>query len=373
MRKLWVISLVMLVSANVVLACSTPVFRYAIERWEADPYRLIIFTDGELTAEQQQTVKEAGQYERYGFRMPPLVVEQIEFSAASNLSATVWDELSTHRAAPCMALLYPSIMRTDTVVWGDELTTSALNRIIMSPARLETARRLLGGDAAVWLLIKGPDAEENRAIREMLDAKLTELENSTVYNEDFLQLAAEAGTDVPELRFSVLEIDPADPQEASLMAMLTKVSADVATHSGPIVVPVFGQGRAAVLMMDEYIAGQYIENVVKFLTGACSCEVKALNPGFDVLIPVDWISGITKEYVFDAELPPLTSPSAALEPVPEDDSAPEQAEEERMAEPENPETRLFSGVLGVLIIAVLGALAFATWLLVRKNHNHESV
>ena len=148
------------------------------------------------------------------------------------------------------------------------------------------------------------------------------------------------------------------------MAMLTRISPEAATNSSPVVIPIFGQGRGAVLMMNEFIADEYIERVSEFLTGACSCEVKSLNPGFDILIPVDWIGGITEEYVFDAELPPLTSPLAALEPQaePEIDFA-----DERIDEPMESESYLLSGVLGVFLFVVLGTLGLITWLLVRKK------
>ncbi len=364
MHKLRVIFLFMIILAGVSLACSTPVFRYAIERWEADPYRLMIFTDGELTTEQQETIRDFKKYERFGFRQPPLMVQEADISTVTNLSATVWAKISTNRSAPAVALLYPSIMRDNSVVWTDDLSTNALNRIVMSPARLETATRLLGGDAAVWLVVQSDSPEENQSVREMLEKKLGEIENSTVYNDDFLQLAKEAGTDVPELRFSVLDVDPNDPREAVFMAMLTRLSPEMVTNSSPVVIPVFGQGRGAVMMMNEFIADEYIERVSEFLTGACSCEVKSLNPGFDILIPVDWVGGITEEYVFDAELPPLTSPLAALEPQPkpEIDSA-----DERIEELEKSETRLFGGVLGLFLIAVLGTLGLVTWLMVRRK------
>lgn len=367
--------LAVLLFATLALACSTPVFRYAIERWEADPYRLMVFTNGELTETQQQIVIEFKIYERYGYRQPPLLVEQHDLSALSNTASAVWSEIASNRAAPCVALLYPDTMRVNGVVLSDELTTNALNRIIMSPARLEVARRLLGGDSAVWLLLRGPDAARNTEVRELLDTSLRGLAESVVYNEDFLALAREAGTEPPPLRFSVLEIDRNDPQESLLISMLTGVSADTAKHPGPMVVPVFGQGRAAVLMMDEYIAGPYISNVVQFLSGACSCEVKSLNPGFDLLIPIDWISGITREYVFDAQLPPLSSPSALPVLSPDDaESAPVPKDKlaRQIARVERHEKRLFGGVLSVFTLTALGALGFATWLLLRKNHNHES-
>jgi len=368
MRKPWIIWLLMLASAGAALACSTPVFRYAIERWEADPYRLMIFTDGELTTEQQETIRDFKKYERFGFRQPPLMVQQADISAVTNLSATVWAEISTNQAAPAVALLYPSIMRDHSVVWTDDLSANALNRIVMSPVRLETANRLLGGDAAVWLLIPGDDPAENDSVRKLLDTQLRQLEETVEYNADFLALAAEAGAEVPELNFSVLEVDRSDSQESVLMAMLTRLSPEAAEHSGAIVIPVFGQGRAVVLMMGEYIADQYIKRVAEFLTGACSCEVKSLNPGFDILIPVDWIGGITEEYVFDAELPPLTGPTALETPQEPPVELLPAPEEERIEDIVHPEKSLFWSVLGVFGIAVLAAMAFTGWLLLRKNH-----
>jgi len=372
MRTRWIILFVVFALASGTLACSTPVFRYAIERWEADPYRLIIFTDEELTEDQQQAVENAKKYEVYGYQQPPLLVEQVRTSEVTNFFAKAWADVSAHRAAPCVALFYPRVTGERSAVWMDELSTNALNRIVMSPARLETASRLLGGDAAVWLMLRGDDSAENQRVRDVLEDAHRKIESSTVYNEDFLQLAEEAGTEVPKLKFSVLEVDRNDPREAVLMAMLTRLSPDAAKHTGPIVIPIFGQGRAAVIMMNEFIAEEYVERVAEFLTGACSCEIKNLNPGFDVLIPIDWISGITEEYVFDAELPPLTSPSAALVPVDEPDEPIPEANQ-RLEELEKSETRLFSGVLGVFLITVLGALGFITWLMVRKNHNHDAI
>jgi len=208
MRMRWIILLAVLSLAYGVLACSTPVFRYAIERWEADPYRLLIFADGELTDAQKQVVEDFKQYERYGFRQPPLIVDQFDTSSVTNLSATVWSILSTNHVAPAVALVYPSIMRDNSVVWADELSSNALNRIVMSPARLETATRLLGGDAAVWLLIGGNDLEENNAAREVLEFAHRKIETGTIYNEDFLKLVEESGGEAMRQRTLALWLFP---------------------------------------------------------------------------------------------------------------------------------------------------------------------
>jgi len=37
-------------------ACQVPVFRYALERWEADAYPVVAFHDGEMTDGQKEVV-----------------------------------------------------------------------------------------------------------------------------------------------------------------------------------------------------------------------------------------------------------------------------------------------------------------------------
>ena len=52
--------------------------------------------------------------------------------------------------------------------------------------------------------------------------------------------------------------------------------------------PVFGQGRVLGAWTGETMDVEGIEEESFFLTGACSCEVKAQNPGWDLLLDVDW-------------------------------------------------------------------------------------
>ena len=61
-RRLTVAGLVIpwfvLASAEPAAACSTPVFRYALERWPPDAYRVAVFHRGPLTEAQQAAVKQ---------------------------------------------------------------------------------------------------------------------------------------------------------------------------------------------------------------------------------------------------------------------------------------------------------------------------
>ncbi len=57
---------------------------------------------------------------------------------------------------------------------------------------------------------------------------------------------------------------------------------------GPVVVPVFGRGRALEVIPAADLTGSLIEDLTLYLSGPCSCQVKERNPGFDLLMATDW-------------------------------------------------------------------------------------
>jgi hypothetical protein len=76
----------------------------------------------------------------------------------------------------------------------------------------------------------------------------------------------------------------------------------------PMVFPVFGRGRMLGCLFGEYITEKNIQDVVSFLAASCSCDVKALNPGTDLLLAALWdrvvMAGLLVED--DTPLPELT-------------------------------------------------------------------
>ena len=51
---------------------------------------------------------------------------------------------------------------------------------------------------------------------------------------------------------------------------------------------IFGRGRALDALIGKGINADTIAEAAKFLCGACSCQVKRLNPGVDLLIAANW-------------------------------------------------------------------------------------
>jgi hypothetical protein len=114
-----------------------------------------------------------------------------------------------------------------------------------------------------------------------------------------------------------------------------------------------------------------LADIAMFLTGSCSCEIKAMNPGFDIFLPIDWYEGITEEFVLDATLPPLTGasvePQSVAEPVPAPEPDPGAAVKVSVDTRTVPRTETILRI--VLVVGGLAVLILAatTWVWLRRT------
>ena len=90
------------------------------------------------------------------------------------------------------------------------------------------------------------------------------------------------------MKFSVLEIEKQDKKESFLVNLFSKIRSEEAAGGEPLVVPVFGRGRALEVIPAAELNPRLMTDLTLFLSGACSCQVKDQNPGFDLLINCDW-------------------------------------------------------------------------------------
>jgi hypothetical protein len=94
--------------------------------------------------------------------------------------------------------------------------------------------------------------------------------------------------------FSLLRV-PRDGSEPSLVEMLLHSESDLADRADPMVFPVFGRGRALLPLVGAGITAENVRDSATFLVGPCSCQVKELNPGFDLLLKDEWDKLISQE------------------------------------------------------------------------------
>jgi hypothetical protein len=277
------ISLLLIVA--IAQACNVPVFRFALERWRADAYRVTVFHEGPLTAADKETLtqlEEQQEKSRANLQVRTLDVAKLE--------AADQELLKSFSAAkyPLVTMQYPAALQIEPPIWSQPFTAAATKQLLDSPLRKDLLNRLVDGETAVWLLLECGDAEKDNAAAALLAEQLAKLSK---------ELKLPELTDLPDdnlfaktplkLSFSMLRV-PRGETESPLVQMLVHCESDLPERADPMVFPVFGRGRALLPLIGAGITADNIKNSAAFLVGACSCEVKELNPGFDLLLTADW-------------------------------------------------------------------------------------
>jgi hypothetical protein len=305
-------------------ACSVPVFRYALERWPADMYRLIIFHRGALSKEQQADIAKLKVLQESEYGMPPLGVFPVDVTGEiPKALASVWEKEQKREKAvelPRAVLMYPSATMPEGVAWTGDLGTATSVVGELSPLRRELARRLIDGQTAVWVLIEKGDAKADDEAEKTLTETLGEMKKELKLPHQIDPADAQYDTPMGEgielkIEFSVLRLAADDPKETLFMSLLRGLLGDDFDKSLPMAVPIFGRGRALAVISEEHLTDETIADVCFFLVGPCSCQVKAQNPGFDILLPVNWDGLVMGMIGADEALPPLTVPVIAPPPT----------------------------------------------------------
>ena len=268
-------------------ACNVPVFRYALERWHPDPYRATLFYRGPLTEPQRALLRplEVSSGKSSANVVLRLVdVDKIE----DDLDRALFDG-QPQSGLPWLAVQYPQGLRIENSVWSGPLADDAVAGLVDSPLRRELIRRLADGQTAVWLMLECGQVEKDDAVAAKLEDELEQLSQRlqlpelTSAPEDALLSAAPL-----QVKFTLLRVPRGDAAEQLLVEMLLGSEPDLREFEEPMVYPVFGRGRALLPLIGDGITADNIHESAAFLVGACSCEVKDLNPGFDLLLTAQW-------------------------------------------------------------------------------------
>lgn len=364
----FVFALLMIGSLFPACACSTPVFRYALERWDSDPYLLLILHRGPLNEAKQEAIKKftAGDSSamfanwmlmQQDLEQPvtDLFLKDLEGALEKPLA-----KLADVAAGGAHAvLMYPRSPMLPLIAWQGTLDEALEAGLHESPLRRESARRLLTGDSFVMLLLESGNAERDDAAAKIIERQFKHLEETTDLSvpdeEHFPGEEPIEAAEKPEplkLKLSLLRVRADDANEAVLRALLLQPFPAAAKQGQPLAFPLFGRGRVLDPLVGEEIQPELLNSVAAFLTGACSCEIKEQNPGFDLLMAVEWERLVTDRHAVDHALPPLVGLTAAPA-VAETPAAPEAS----AAEPDEPgSSRLWVGVGGGLAVLVLAVL-----------------
>jgi hypothetical protein len=277
--------------------CSVPVFRYALERWKPSAYHVRVTSGAALTAAERE-----------------LIDRLQKASATANFKLTTLDG----EGEPKVTVHFPDDDPEAAPACSGPLTEAFVASLLDSPARGRLVELLAGGESAVWLLLDSGDRAADDAAARLLDAELARLSADLKLPEqdprDLLSSKAPL-----KVSFVTLRVARSDPTEARLVEMLLGGEGGLDKVKGPIAFPVFGRGRVRLALHGERLRPAEIERWASSLCGPCSCVVKELNPGYDLLLAADWDGLLDLDPAAEAKstltapgIPPgVSSPSAA--------------------------------------------------------------
>jgi hypothetical protein len=246
-------------------ACTIPVFRYALDRWEADPLHLVL----PAAAAQDAAVQD--------------LLRPLRANGKANLNIAT----SADPARTAAELKFGR--ESEGALWSGALEAHSLAALLDSPMRKRIVESILAGDSLVWVIVEG-GAPEDAAEAERIEKRLKFLEQvAALPIQDPNDPDSQLGPGPPlKLKFTTLRLRRDDPAEAALVKMLAgpRVQFDPMTSSFAAVV--FGRGRVLGAWPLGDLDDAALEEASLFLVGRCSCRLKNQNPGWDLLLNVDW-------------------------------------------------------------------------------------
>ncbi|NQZ56537.1 MAG: hypothetical protein HRT88_03575 [Lentisphaeraceae bacterium] len=301
--------------SNILLpACEIPVFRYALERWPADSYTLLINTphDRDLSSSEEQLIEH-------------LRAKLKGEGGQANLLLKVQTGSSSFAS---MELRYPKASGILRSAWQGLLSEENLIQLVDSPARKTLEKYILSGESITWIVIESGNKSDDDKFVKALTEKLNSATKGLKLSDGIIQMDDADKIDAISLKkeldnlirstvplkisFKVLRISRDNPQEEIFRKMLLGQSPHLTDISEPVAIPVFGRGRCIEGVPASKLSLDALKELTSYLCAGCSCTVKAENPGVDLVMNVPWADHISESVMKVKALPPITGLSGDL-------------------------------------------------------------
>ncbi|MDP2982202.1 MAG: hypothetical protein Q8O92_02585 [Candidatus Latescibacter sp.] len=296
-------------------ACDVPVFRYALERWLPDTYIVYVLFNAPLNKEESAAMELLRSSAGGSGARPNLNVVEVDVSKGMPDDLRPLRDGFQDQSLPCMALRFPEAVGYNRALWRGPLTTENARKLLESPIRRKIAGRIISGDAAVWVLLESGNRKLDDAAADSLNATFAALKKHFLLSSrDIAQKVSAVSQDGSnrsstagwKISFPLVRLPRGNADESLLETLLIHSEPDLVEYSTfPMAFPVFGRGRVLYALVGQGITGANISKSCFFMTEGCSCEVKALNPGVDLLMTADWERGIGESWINASETPPL--------------------------------------------------------------------
>ncbi|MCA9139808.1 MAG: hypothetical protein KDB00_23710 [Planctomycetales bacterium] len=298
-----------------VTACKVPVFRYALERWPADHYSIVAIVDGELPGEAAEAIKTLESTSKSDVNVTFQVIDLAKLSDDELWSVEGIDDTDQ---APMLQVFYPQRDGVRKLCWSGALSAVNVNAWIDSPIRRNIVDDLQAGVTAVWVLVEGQDQSRNAELLAALERQLAiatrsiSIPEGVIAREDATRYMKEnpgasmddvLRCDIPlQIKFTIQRVQVEDHNELALRSIAGQWGHQV---SAPYAFPVFGRGRMIEPLAAPDFHDDSVTTACRYMVGECSCSVKALNPGVDLILKADWQGKLGDQIVMvdSGELP----------------------------------------------------------------------
>ena len=241
------------------LNCTTKVSEWTLQNYSPSNYELVYYhsnesMDSELTEANKQLNRKLSHAN--------IVFRSVNKNKITNVQEQYLYSLAPNTKQPFYALFYEERLFA-TFNSPEELTG-----LTESVLRRQIADEILKGNLCVILLLKTGNKEKDAIA-------------STVI-ENFMK-------DCPlKSIMPVFELSRNNAAEKMFVKMLLNVEYDLADIDGPMIFPIFGRFRILEPLLGQGITEENLDVLVRFLTADCSCLIKGMLPGMDMLCTNNW-------------------------------------------------------------------------------------
>lgn len=309
-------------AVGVVQACPIPVFQFALEYWDTDPYRIEIEHEGVFDTDQKAArarleAASGGEGEPSNIALSWRDYSRAQIGPAKG------------KTLPYITVRYPIVSGIRDPWWEGPLTTANVHALLGSPMRRQISEWLLERPVAVWVLLRSGNRSADRAARRLLRDELPRMERTLKVPDPGIA-GIDLGDIYTDIKFRMIEVDRNDPAEKLFVKMLLGTEPDLQEFEDqPIVFPIYGRGLVMYALVGNGINRRTLNTAGEFLVSPCSCQVKQSNPGVDLLTTFAWAERVERLTRYDESSAGGVGAGGFLDRM---DAADERLGEEREAE-----------------------------------------
>jgi hypothetical protein len=265
-------------------AGAEPLFRHAFEQWPAENYQVMVFHHEPVQDEARKFIE---------------LLSAAPLNAGANVSFAVIDVTEpmdepmqtlwytqTGVEPPWIVVTAPGAGETTPPVWAGSLRAETVRALLDSPARRKIAAGLIGGDAAVWVLLECGEAIRDEAAVDLLAAELKRQELKLSSRASRTNAPAPAALAPVTGGYSLVRVTRNDSAEEFFVTNLLHGSPP--SHVKPMAFAVYGRGRVLPALVGKRLNAESIASTCAFIAGACTNKSKTASPGYDLLLSVHW-------------------------------------------------------------------------------------